>query len=107
MDILGTILQAKGGDLLSSLTGSGFTQEQAGKFLPEAGNSLLSILGDKGGDQDADSILGQLDIASLASKVGIDSSLAETGLKQIIPIIMSQLGGGDLGNIMGKMKSLF
>ena len=105
MDILGTLLNDKGSELLSGLVSSGFSQEQADKFLPEAGSSVMSLLGE--GDLDIAAILEKIDIAALAEKVGIDSSLAQAGLEKILPMLMEQLGGSDLGNIMGKMKSLF
>lgn len=105
--IINALIKGKGSDLLSGLVGSGFTQDQAEKFLPEAGKSISGALSGGESVSDTDSILSKIDIASLAAKVGIDSSMATKGLKSLIPLILSKLGGESLGGMLGKAKGFF
>ena len=107
MNILSTLLSDKATDLVSGLIKNGFTKEQAEKFLPEAGEKLMSAMDNNESEMDADSILGKIDIGSLASKIGIENSLASTGLQQLIPVILGQLGGSELGGLASKVKSFF
>ncbi len=107
MDILQSILGDKAGEMISGLVGKGFSQEQAEKFLPEAGSSIVSAFENSGGNSDADSILGNIDLSAIASKLGIDSNLVDQGMKFILPTILGQLGGSGAGGLLGKIKSFF
>ena len=107
MDLLKTFLESNNTDLISSLVTNGFTQDQAEKFLPEAADSASSFINDDSSSLNIDDILSKIDISGLAAKVGISPSVAEAGLKQILPLIISKLGGSDLNKLMGSMKNLF
>ncbi len=129
MDILNDIIGEKGAEILGALTQQGFSTDNAQSFIKESGGSIMSAL-DSGkvdlsqGDiqQKASSIIDNIDIASLASKVGITSEMAQTGLGTVVPIIMSAvqdklgdasglmslLGNADAaGGLLGKIKKLF
>jgi hypothetical protein len=108
MDILKSLIGDKTmGVLVSGLIGRGFTRDQAERFLPEAGSSVISAIKDTNNGADVDSILGTIDIPDLASKIGVDSSMITNGLKYIIPGLMDLIGGNDVGNIPGKVESFF
>ncbi len=107
MDILQSIIGDKAGELVSGLVGQGFSQEQAENFLPEAGSSIVSAFKESGDNADADSILGNIDLSAIASKLGIDSNLVDQGMKFILPSILGQLGGSGVGGMLGKIKTLF
>ena len=108
MDILQSVIGDKtAGVLISGLIGRGFTKEQAENFLPEAGSSVISAFKDNGGNSDTGSIIGNIDLTAIASKVGIGSNLVNDGMKYIIPNILSQLGGDGMGSVLGKIKSFF
>lgn len=111
MDILNDLISKHSSSLISTLTESGFTQEQASQFLPKAGQGIVnalssgdltSTLGGGSGDVAA-AILGKLDIAGLASMVGIDSSLASNGLTALIPKLLDLVHseGGGLSSLLG------
>ena len=105
MDFLKDLLAEKGGDLLQGLVNSGFSQEQAEQFLPEAGTSLASAVSQ--GASDEKSILNAIDIGALAEKTGLDSSLVNKGLQALLPLVLNQLGGGGLQGLMGAAQKMF
>jgi hypothetical protein len=107
MELISKLISEHGSELIASLTGKGFSQEQAERFLPEAGNSVADAVSGLSGLPDADSILGKIDIGALAQKTGIDSSLVSNGLSALVPMLLSRLGGGGLGGLMGKVGKLF
>ncbi|MDH3638235.1 MAG: hypothetical protein OES09_07190 [Gammaproteobacteria bacterium] len=112
MEILKNLVNEHGSSLMSALTESGFTADQAQQFLPEAaqgmsdaisGGGISELLSgsDEGGM--ASTIMSKIDIESIASKVGIDSSLASNGLTALIPKILAMLNteGGGLSSLLG------
>ena len=130
MEILKNLISEHGPSLMSTLTESGFTADQAQQFLPEAaqgisdaisGGGLSEMLsgGDLGGM--ASTIMSKIDVESIASKTGIDSSLANNGLTSLIPKVLAMLnteggslasllgsgGGGIIGSITGMVGKLF
>ena len=119
MDIIKSIISEKGADLLGGLTGAGFNMEQAKGFLPEAGSSIASAVGGEDGFDlsditklgDLGGIMGNIDIAGLASKTGIEIPMVENGIKSLLPMLQNFLSAGAGDNItsglMGGMKNLF
>jgi len=97
MDLIQDFMDKEGGSIISELTSRGFSAEQANGFLPKALATLM--LGLKGtdftdlfgsaGSGDAASLPDSVDIAVLASRTGVDSSSAETGLNALIPRLMA------------------
>jgi hypothetical protein len=128
MGIVDELISSQGSELLASLTGqAGLSAQQAEKFLPAATEQVVSQV--KGGGFDLASLLGgdgigslisKLDIASLASQVGIPESLASGGLQALVPVllsalqgkaggaegILSLLGGDDAGGALGAVGKL-
>lgn len=109
MDILKDILATKGGELLGTLQSQGFGAEQAQTFLGESGERILDTLksgqvnlGQGDVQQQANAVIGKLDIAALAAKVGISSDMARQGLTSIVPMILSTLKDkvGDSAGLM-------
>ncbi len=129
MDIIKDIIGENGTEILSALTENGFDSAQANNFLGEAGSSIMSALSsgnvsldDNDTTQNAESIIGNINIAELASKVGINSDLATNGLNSIVPVILKlaqeKFGGiqgvmgmlsnsGEAMGMLGKVKSFF
>lgn len=131
MDFLAGILKEHSGDLVSKLTEhAGFTEDQAERFVPEAGEAVLASLKDGGSEVDLESpatsersiesLLGGIDADALASKVGIPSEQSIGGLKAILPMLLSLIsskagalggltslmGGGERGAASGMMGKL-
>ena len=130
MEIIKNLISEHGSTLMSTLTESGFTADQAQQFLPEAaqgmsdaisGGGVTELLsGGDAGDM-ASTIVGKIDIESIASKVGIDSSLASNGLAALIPQVLAMVnteggglssllggeGGGVIGSVAGMAGKLF
>lgn len=130
MKILTNLISEHGPSLVSSLTDSGFSTDQAKQFLPEAAQGMSDAISSggiskllSGGDESsiATTIMSKIDVESIASKVGIDSSLASNGLTALIPkvldLINSEGGGlsallasgdaGGIGRIAGMVGKLF
>jgi hypothetical protein len=107
MNTLQSIIGVKTADvLISALRGRGFTLEQAQSFLPEAGSSVIYALSDHGGTTDPESIRGNIDLAALATKAGVDSKLVNDGMDYIIPSILSQMEDDGLLDMSGKIKRI-
>jgi len=130
MEIIKNLINEHGSTLMSTLTESGFTADQAQKFLPEAAQGMSdaisgggiseSLSGGDAGDM-ASTIMDKIDIESIASKVGIDSSLASNGLTALIPKVLAMMnteggglssllggeGGGVIGSVAGMAGKLF
>ena len=108
----------------------GFTADQAQQFLPEAAQGMSDAISGggiseflSGGDEGdmASTIMGKIDIESIASKIGIDSSLASDGLTALIPQVLAMMnsgggglsallgseGGGGIGHVVGMAGKLF
>jgi hypothetical protein len=130
MEIIKNLISEHGSTLMSTLTESGFTAEQAQQFLPEAaqgmsdaisGGGVSELLGGGDAGDMASTIMGKIDIESIASKVGIDSSLASNGLAALIPKVLAMMnteggglssllggeGGGIIGSVAGMAGKLF
>jgi hypothetical protein len=106
MDLIKSLIKEKGGDLVSHLTEkAGFNAEQAEAFVPEAFTSVMDAVKGGADAKDTDGLLGKIDLAGLASKVGIDSGMAKGGLTAILPMIMSLLGSKAGG--LGAITSMF
>ena len=103
MDILKSLMSDKSAGLMvSGLMGRGFTLGQAKNFLPEAGAYIVSTLKENGGNTDSASVISDIDVSSLALKMGIDESKVKNGLKYLLPSIVEQSSGSD---ILSKIKS--
>jgi len=130
MEILKNLISEHGSSLMSTLTESGFTADQAQQFLPEAaqgmsdaisGGGISELLsgGDEGGL--ASTIMSKIDVEGIASRVGIDPSLASNGLTALIPKVLAMInseggglssllgsgGGGGIAGVAGMMGKLF
>ncbi len=112
MDILNDIIGDKGAEILSALTQQGFSADKAKSFISESGGSIMTALNTGNVDlteadvqQKSDSIIGNIDIASLASKVGISSEMTQKGLATVVPLIMSAVQN-KLGDTSGLMSLL-
>ena len=112
MEIIENLISEHGSSLMSTLTESGFTADQAQQFLPEAAQGMSDAISGggiseflSGGDEGdmASTIMGKIDIESIASKIGIDSSLASDGLTALIPQVLAMMnsGGGGLSALLG------
>jgi len=112
MEILKNLISEHGSGLMSTLTESGFTADQAQQFLPEAAQGMSDAVSSggisellSGGDEGdmASTIMSKIDIESIASKVGIDSSLASDGLTALIPKVLAMMNteGGGLSSLLG------
>lgn len=129
MDILKDIIGDKGAEILAALTEQGFSGDNAQSFIGECGDSIMSALnsgnvelGEGDIQAQSNSLIGNIDIASLAQKVGISSEMAQSGLGTIVPIIMSAVqdklgdasgimsllgGAAENSGVLGKIKNLF
>ena len=128
MEMIKNLINEHGASLVSTLTESGFTAEQAQQFLPEAAQGISDAVGTGGvsgllsgsgeGDDMASTIMSNIDIESIAAKVGIDSSMASDGLTALIPQALaminseggglsSLLGGEGVGKVVGMVGKLF
>ena len=102
MDLIKGLIADKGGELVTQLVdNAGFDTEQAEAFVPEAFNSVVDAVKGGADAEDEGGLLSQIDVASLASKVGIDTDAASGGLSAILPMVMSLLGdkAGGLGAV--------
>jgi len=105
MDILTSMLgSSQSKELLATLTGSGFSAEQAKTFLPAAGESIvqatagLDLSGDYSGGL-IDTLLRRVDIQGLASQLGMDSATVTNGLTALLPQAVKLLQGGGLPSL--------
>ena len=127
MDFIKELISAKGAGMLSGLISTGFSPDQAQKFLPEASESIMAAI--KGVDlpsllkadesAQTSTLLGNIDLGGLASRAGVDSTQARGGLEKLIPMAMGFLKdndaiaglmglvGGKSGGIAGLAKGLF
>ena len=111
MDLLNNLISNHSSELISTLTDSGFNAEQAQNFLPEAGQGVTEALSGGnlsellGGDSSAllSTILERIDVAGIASRLGIDESMVNDGLTALVPKVMEifQGEGGGLASLLG------
>ena len=91
MGIVEDLLKEHGGELIGSLTGAGFSPEQAEGFLPPAATQVLDVV--KGGGLDLGSLLGGgSDVGSLISKLDLPGLAARRA--EIIPLFRHFVGEG-------------
>jgi len=114
MDLIQNFMDKEGDSIIGELTSRGFSTEQATGFLPEALATLMQGL--RGADF-ADllgsaspvglaSLPDSVDIAALASRTGVDSSNAETGLNALIPRLVAFVKDNqDLAGLLGEEAS--
>jgi len=114
MDLIQNIMDKESVTIISELTGQGFSAEQASGFLPEALASLVQSLkganfADLSGSANLASLLDTVDIPGLASRTGVDSSKAKTGLNAVIPHAAAfvQENQGLLGETVSGLTSAF
>ena len=135
MDLVKQLVEKKGQELAAPLIAKlGFSQEQAGSFLPMAVSALMTKFGEDdknesssfslsgllgGGGVDVSSLVSGIDVGGIASKVGIGEDKAKSGLAEIAPgvidglkeqglsSVMGALGGGDAGGALDSLKKLF
>ncbi len=108
---IGDLLKAAP-DLIGGLKDLGLTDDKIGDLAGEVGSQLG---GDDGFDfadllsgLNADSFLGQLDIESIAAKIGISPEIAQSAIGLIAPKIADFTSGGSgLGKLAGLAKGLF
>lgn len=130
MDFLKDLIREKGGDMVANLMQNGFNKEQAGSFVPEAGQSVMDAL--TGGDgfdledlgklSNISALMGKIDLGGLAAKVGIGQGQAKSGMESILPMLLGGMqekagalgglasllgGGGGLGALGGLAGKLF
>lgn len=112
MEMIKDLINEHGSDLTSTLTESGFTAEQAQQFLPEAAQGIsdavsaggISDLLGGGGEGDlVSTIMSNIDIESIAARVGMDSSMVSNGLTALLPQVMAMVNseGGGLSSLLG------
>ncbi len=111
MDFLKDIISSHSPDFLSALTESGFSSEQAEEFLPDAGQSVTEAVKTTdltdllGGDASTaiSSILENIDISSLAERLGMDETMVDTGITALITkfLDIAKGEGGGLSSLLG------
>ncbi len=131
MDLLKTLLDEHGPALVNELTTkTGFSADQARKFVPAAAQQAMDKV--KSGGLDVKSLFGggdlsaaiaKMDLGALAKTSGVDAGKAAAGLKALLPMIAKLLeskgldanklsallggGGGGLGGLAAGVGKLF
>jgi len=85
MDFMGTVLNEKYSEMLSSLVLSGFSERQAINFIPTAVSQLFCAGRVCGVDEDE--ILEKIDIHVIAKNLGINNTLVSSGLRRLLPFM--------------------
>lgn len=116
MDLVRELLEARAGDLVRTLTAQAdFEEETARSFVPAAASAALDAMKARAGDLDPErmasssnvaTLLDQIDLGDLATRVGIAPDKASRGLTVVLPLILGFLGekaGGEggLGGLLG------
>jgi len=86
MDFMGTVLNEKYSEMLSSLVSSGFTERQAINFIPTAVSQLFCA-GRVCGVDDEDEILEKIDIHAISKELAINELQIISGLSRILPFM--------------------
>ncbi|NNF26662.1 MAG: hypothetical protein HKN73_05555 [Gemmatimonadetes bacterium] len=115
MDFLNAILKEKGAEMVSALTSrAGFSADQAEKFVPEAGSAAVEVLKSNASSLDManlaspgniSEILGGVDVAALAGRVGITVDQGSKGLTTMLPMLLGLMGSKAEG-MTGMMSML-
>ncbi len=111
MNILDGIIKANSGELAPLLTSRGFRIDQAKQFLPAAADQVMKaapqeevagLLSGNGATVVA-GLMQKIDIAALASTVGISPEMAASGLNAVLPKLVQLLGndGGGIAAMLG------
>ena len=110
MNIVKDFFNSQSNELISKLIGQGFMNEQASKFIPDAGNCLMNAVKElditelctQGTDNQVTSVLEHVDVETLAAKAGIDAGLVTSGLRGIIPELLNFIKdhAGDTSGMM-------
>jgi|GEM_PF-1516648 len=110
--LLQDLLAQHGSKLAAALTQTaGFTAEQAVHFVPAAGQKVARAISDGGIDLqkllggDFGTLVGKIDVASLAKQVGIEVAKAQSGLAAMLPTVL-QLLQKNSGGLEGILKGL-
>lgn len=120
MDLIQTVLDQKGGELLAALMQkTTMDKTQAESFLPEAGKSVMDAMTSSASELDTESIgskanasrlVDAIDVGGLAARAGISTDQGMSGLSTIVPMVLGFLGESDnAGALLGlaaKAKSL-
>lgn len=117
MSMIQQLLGDKAGAMLEQLQQVGFEGKQAQEFLNVSGEKTVELLKEEAANTDisslpqknlVSSLMGKMDVDTLASKVGIDSGLAGKGLQAILPVLVSVFASkgalGDIGESMGQSQ---
>jgi hypothetical protein len=119
MDLIATLLKEQAPQLVSAVTsGSSLSEEEAGRFVPEATQATVDALQQTGsGDLGQlleggnwSSLLGKLDVLALAERAGIGESKVTEALQTFVPQLLQLLnskGGGSEGvlSLLGQQKA--
>jgi hypothetical protein len=111
MEILKDLLANNSPALVNTLSEAGFNAQQAEEFIPEVGQSvqdafssgdLISLLGGSNTDSIVNTLLEKLDIEAIANKLGLDESMASSGVEALIPKVMELINqdGGGLSSLL-------
>jgi hypothetical protein len=120
VDLIQTVLDQKGGELLSALIQkTTMDKTQAESFLPEAGRSVMDAMTSSASELDTETIastanmtrlVDRIDVGALASRAGISAEQGMSGISTIVPMVLGFLGeSGDAGALLGlaaKAKAL-
>ena len=82
---MGTVLNEKYSEILSSLVSSGFTERQAINFIPTAVSQLFCAGRVCGVDEDE--ILEKIDIHAISKELAINELQVISGLSRILPFM--------------------
>ncbi len=112
MDFLKQLIGEKSSELVAGLVEkTGFTVEQAEKFVPAATGSVVEAaqkvenLDPSNLGHATQSIMDKIDISALAQQVGIDKQLAQSGLTALLPNLLQSLQ--EKAGALGGLASMF
>lgn len=113
MDLIKNLLAEKQGELVNALMNkAGFGADQARAFVPEAADAVVEAAGGGSGldpaalaDAGPAELIGKIDVASLAARVGVDPGMATAGLSAIVPQLLEAFRGklGALGGVASQL----
>ena len=129
MDFIKNMINENSGAFTESLSGAGFSVDQAKGFLPEVVSSISNAC-DKDGignvvsgitSGDSSQLLDSINVGDIASKLGMSSEQVSSGFESIMPALknlisangggltsmISAVTGGSGSDLLGKVKSLF
>ena len=102
MDFLNDIIRERGSDLVGQLTSKAdFSTEQAERFVPAAGSSVMETLASRASDLDLTdlasassigTITSHLDVGALSQQAGVTAEQGAKGLSSLMPMLMGLIG---------------